>query len=296
MRSLFCIAAAVGLVMFAPGGAWADNQETAQQIANNLRTSGKMKGYSVGVKVEDGTAWLNGTVANQDQMVTALSIAQQTNGIDRVVNNLTIASAKSGGKSASGLRQPGSANQAGVDSRSGGQNSGRHSVVQAGMMDIPDQAKSDLMVAGPPPQMDDSPTAAPNQSGAPMPLPMGASRRVPYTSVAMQQGGPPAPMGAGPGGPGEVIGPPRPLPAYVPTGPGAAAPYHFDHPQMPGYAWPSYASYPNYAAVTYPKQYSPTAWPYIGPFYPYPQVPLGWRKVTLEWDDGWWFLDFKDSH
>ena len=27
--------------------------------------------------------------------------------------------------------------------------------------------------------------------------------------------------------------------------------------------------------------------------YPYPQVPLGWRKVTLEWDDGWWPLDFK---
>jgi hypothetical protein len=48
--------------------------------------------------------------------------------------------------------------------------------------------------------------------------------------------------------------------------------------------------------LTYPKQYSPTAWPYIGPFYPYPQVPLGWRKVTLEWDDGWWFLDFDDRH
>ena len=48
--------------------------------------------------------------------------------------------------------------------------------------------------------------------------------------------------------------------------------------------------------LTYPKQYSPTAWPYIGPFYPYPQVPLGWRKVSLEWDDGWWMLDFKDSH
>jgi hypothetical protein len=65
---------------------------------------------------------------------------------------------------------------------------------------------------------------------------------------------------------------------------------------MPGYAWPTYAAYPNYAAVTYPKQYSPTAWPYIGPFYPYPQVPLGWRKVTLEWDDGWWMLDFKDQN
>ena len=53
---------------------------------------------------------------------------------------------------------------------------------------------------------------------------------------------------------------------------------------------------PNYAAVQYPTQYSPTAWPYIGPFYPYPQVPLGWRRVSLEWDDGWWFLDFDDRH
>jgi hypothetical protein len=65
-----------------------------------------------------------------------------------------------------------------------------------------------------------------------------------------------------------------------------------DNAMMPAYAWPSYAAYPNYGALTYPRQYSPTAWPYIGPFYPYPQVPLGWRKVSLEWDDGWWFLDF----
>jgi hypothetical protein len=65
---------------------------------------------------------------------------------------------------------------------------------------------------------------------------------------------------------------------------------------LPNYAWPSYAAYPNYAAVTCPRQYSATAWPYIGPFYPYPQVPLGWRKVTLEWKDGWWFLDFRDRY
>lgn len=69
----------------------------------------------------------------------------------------------------------------------------------------------------------------------------------------------------------------------------------YDNPQMPAYAWPSYASHPNYAAVSYPRQYSPQAWPYIGPFYPYPQVPLGWRKVSLEWDDGWWMLDFKSK-
>jgi BON domain len=90
-------------------------------------------------------------------------------------------------------------------------------------------------------------------------------------------------------------GPGGPPPGYNPGQPqGYPAPYRYDQPQMPGYAWPSYAAHPNYAGVTYPKQYSPTAWPYIGPFYPYPQVPLGWRKVTLEWDDGWWMLDFKD--
>jgi len=111
-------------------------------------------------------------------------------------------------------------------------------------------------------------------------------------NVGSPMGG--APMGGPPMG-GEMCGP----------GMGGGAPNGFvpqggrgpstDNPSMPGYAWPSYASYPNYAALSYPQQYSPTAWPYIGPFYPYPQVPLAWRKVSLEWDDGWWFLDFS-SH
>jgi hypothetical protein len=96
-------------------------------------------------------------------------------------------------------------------------------------------------------------------------------------------------MGAGLGG-----APPVPMHHAGPSFAGGPA-VRYDHPSLPGYAWPSYASHPNYAAVTYPQQYSPTAWPYIGPFYPYPQVPLGWRKVTLEWDDGWWMLDFKSK-
>ena len=85
----------------------------------------------------------------------------------------------------------------------------------------------------------------------------------------------------------------QPVPTYAMSG-GSVAPARYNQPHMPNYSWPSYAAYPNYAALTYPKQYSPTAWPYIGPFYPYPQVPLGWRKVTLEWNDGWWMLDFKN--
>lgn len=66
-------------------------------------------------------------------------------------------------------------------------------------------------------------------------------------------------------------------------------------PNLPNYSWPTTADYPNYSQVGYPKQYAASAFPYIGPFYPYPQVPLGWRKVTMEWHDGYWWLDFNDG-
>lgn len=78
----------------------------------------------------------------------------------------------------------------------------------------------------------------------------------------------------------------------MPPSPSGYAPTSFNNPQLPGHAWPAYAQYPNSAAVSYPTQYSASAFPYIGPFYPYPQVPMGWREVSLEWDDGYWQLNF----
>jgi hypothetical protein len=106
-------------------------------------------------------------------------------------------------------------------------------------------------------------------------------------------GGQPGTGGYASGGPGYAGGP-MPMGG---TGVGMPPiPGRGDGPNMPNYAWPSYAASPNVAAVQYPTQYSPTAWPYIGPFYPYPQVPLGWRRVSLEWDDGWWWLDFDERH
>jgi hypothetical protein len=58
---------------------------------------------------------------------------------------------------------------------------------------------------------------------------------------------------------------------------------------MPPYAWPTYAAYNNYSRVGYPLAYPYKSWPFIGPLYPYPKVPLGWRAVKLEWDDGYWW-------
>ncbi len=84
-----------------------------------------------------------------------------------------------------------------------------------------------------------------------------------------------------------------PLPEGPAGGPGGSA---GAMPGNPNYAWPSYAPYPNFSAVGYPTAYPWQAWPNIGPFYPYPEVPLDWRAVTLRWDDGIWWLDFKKHY
>ena len=91
---------------------------------------------------------------------------------------------------------------------------------------------------------------------------------------------------------GQMGTPPAAMPAYGNPASGASH-IAYNQPNFPNYSWPTYAQYPNYAAVTYPSQYAASAWPYIGPFYPYPQVPLGWRKAQLEWDDGYWNLNFR---
>jgi osmotically-inducible protein OsmY len=89
----------------------------------------------------------------------------------------------------------------------------------------------------------------------------------------------------------QVPGPNGPIPQY---GTVQQTGHHhlYNQPNLPNYAWPSYAPYDNSAAISYPTQYDASAWPYIGPYYPYPQVPLDWRKSTLEWDDGSWSLKF----
>lgn len=82
----------------------------------------------------------------------------------------------------------------------------------------------------------------------------------------------------------------------MPEGPAIPGATQANAPGMPNYAWPSYAPYPNYSAVGYPTVYPWQAWPNIGPFHPYPEVPLDWRAVTLRWDDGLWWLDFRKHY
>jgi hypothetical protein len=125
--------------------------------------------------------------------------------------------------------------------------------------------------------------------------------------VPVQAGGvpevlPPVP-GTNPVSPAQAAPPAAPMP---PPAPGAApavpapeatpifqapapAPHQLNPPRMPPYAWPTYAPYNNYSRVGYPLAYPYNAFPYIGPVYPFPKIPLGWRSVRLEWDDGFWW-------
>lgn len=281
MRRLCLSLACLATTICVPSWAKAGDMETAQQIVNVMERSGALEDYDVSVRVTERTAYLRGTVRNEQQMATAIEIAQASPHIDRVINEIRIGAAKDDA-SESNVIQP-VARIAPLTQQQKAEQPGASSVpafvTQAG------NRGNGTMPPAPPAR----PRAA--QQGGQMPVPMGAS-------------GPPARLAQGPParlmnqGAAAMAGPRQlgngmPQPAYVP-GAGAGPRAAYDQPHMPGYAWPTYAAYPNYAALTYPKQYSATAWPYIGPFYPYPQVPLGWRKVTLEWDDGWWFLDFKD--
>lgn len=67
---------------------------------------------------------------------------------------------------------------------------------------------------------------------------------------------------------------------------------HSDAPAVPPYAWPAYTPYNNYASMAYQTQYPSGAWPFVGPPYPYPMIPAGWRHVSLKWKGGYWFMRF----
>ena len=312
----FMMGVAIAAASMMPLGALAGDQETAQAVANNLKTSGRLKGYNIDVKAKDGAVILIGKVASDEQLAAAVDIANRTQGVEKVIVQLTSPQSPA---TPEGLRQP---NSLAGDATAV---KGVQPAMPSPRRMTPASTASYESAPKNEPNKVASNSAAPNtlpsQNGVPMrtamkaqpapsqsPVPSSVAvnqqqmaaqpQQIRAQSVQQRRPNPQVAMGVPPQFQPVALhgGAPNgePIPAYAPGMGGTIAPTQYDHPQMPNYAWPSYAAYPNYAALTYPKQYSATAWPFIGPFYPYPQVPLGWRKVTLEWDDGWWFLDFDD--
>jgi hypothetical protein len=263
MRRFVFSFAMLAIASCLPVAAYADQQQDkqiAQTVIQRLqkeKQSGRLKGFSIDLQVENGTLWLSGRVTSKEQQAAALDVARRVPGVKQVVNDLSVAAPPAAHATTQLVAQ---------------------STVGSGVTQVngvsPSPTPAQLA-----PAMAQPMYAAPQQGQRPVAF-------APAYSVAM------ANNANFPGHHGYAA----PAPMYAQSVPMGAPPARYDEPQMPAYAWPSYACAPNYGAVTYPKQYAASAWPYIGPFYPYPQVPLGWRKVSLEWDDGWWYLDFKDGH
>jgi hypothetical protein len=285
---------AIAAAACAPAVGQADDQRIAEFIKSRLQTeqhAGNLRGFNIDMRVEQGTVWFTGHVADESMEMLVLKAGQAAGhlGAVQVVDEIEV--------------------------KASAQTPAMPAVVQASeaAMPLAPMAQPSMMVnyqepIGQQQVPGNIPLGTPVQ-GVPMQGIPGQGmpgQGFPGQGIPMSayQGGPSYQGATGPmmqPGPGmmQASGPMMQASAPMPLPMGSAAGQDMSamaggQPNMPGYAWPGYAAYPNYGAVSYPTQYSPSAWPYIGPFYPYPQVPLGWRKVALEWDDGWWYLDFHD--
>ena len=272
MRRLLLGMAIAATSVLLPAVSQADDHQIAEFIKSRLQVEqqrGNLRGFNVDMRVDQGTVWFKGHVSDAEQEKLILSTAQKAGylGVVQVVDDIEIQSA--GVQAQTPVAQQPTPIAAEVSEE----------YYRAASYQEPSNYV--------PPQQTQLPAARNNvySNGAPLPFAQAAS--TPRQLPAAQASGP---IGPPMGAPMGQAGAPVPGPAPMSMGGGAMS----ANPNLPGYAWPGYAASPNYAALSYPRQYSPSAWPYIGPFYPYPQVPLGWRKVSLEWDDGWWFLDFHD--
>ena len=302
------------------------NQQQAQAIADRL--SDKYPDYTINVRYNSGIATLIGELYSQEQVADAVGYVKSLPGVDKVNNNLKViqkrtpqleavsVSSRLGNNHVQAavaepltqsVSQPAAAQQP-VASNAITQVSGRQQMqgvadfsqqIPSAMSSVPPVTAPPVPVptvtqapAVPTPSLTPEPTVQVSYVDGPQDLPAPPSisnfspplnnsysistgqemHFAPQSYAASMNGNMPLPMGQ-----------------QAPTM------GRHDRPNVPNYAWPAYAAPNNYSEVAYPRLYCPQAAPYIGPFYPYPQVPLEWRKVTLEWHDGYWWLDFDDG-
>lgn len=305
------------------------NQRIADNIATALRDA-NISGYDIAIEQKDGTAMLSGKVTDPRLKAKATEIVGRVPGVKRVDNQLEVVreeqpqsqvlaaefkAPRQGGMPANAVQQV-SATTASTDNNQIMAQQIADSLAKAGLSGYDVEIRYDsgtALLAGAvrnPEQKDRAHQAASSVPGVDnvenrlvvlagrMPQQMTPQMAQQMQMAQQQRGGYPggspfanAAFQGGQPAPGAPGTPPMAM-SYGHPGAGAANAV-YNSPNLPEHAWPSYASYPNYSQVAYPKQYSASAWPYIGPFYPYPQVPLGWRQVQLEWDDGSWNLNFR---
>ena len=303
------------------------NQQMAEHLVAKLRPL-NLTSKNVVVEYNNGIATVNGQIKNLDQKQLVSKTIQQVKNVRQVDNQLTVMSSPSpAGFQTAAYQQPATNNPPALIQQTAGE-----VAVSASDEALARQLATALQSAnlrgynieiqvengvanllGSVADQQQWSAASQAASSVPgirhvnnrMQITGANAGRIPARTVAFQNGQPPVPADAGPllpptgpqtGGP--MIPGAHPMiaggPGYGYPGAGQSA-MVYNQPNFPPHSWPTTAPYPNSAQVSYPTQYSASAWPYIGPFYPYPQVPRGWRSAQLEWDDGYWKLKFNSK-
>jgi osmotically-inducible protein OsmY len=291
-------------------GAPKSNADIANDVAAALKAA-RLRGENIEIEVLAGVCTLKGQIADSQQRAAATGIVAAVPGVETVDNQLVV---KASAQTPRSLPRTGGVQQAGFEGARG------HSIQQvsqetpapqnnqeaaqqiAGAIASAGLSGYDIEV-----RCKDGIAGLKGEVGSQQEamIAVKAAKSVPGVTqvlngltvngqpvAAAQQ--PTQRMQAPPGYPAMPTGYPQAMPAAQGQPVPAQTAGHLIHnrPNMPEYAWPAYAPYDNYAQVTYPAQYDASAWPYIGPFYPYPQVPAEWRSAELTWDDGYWQLKF----
>lgn len=260
MRHFLVISMAFLLIAASAVGVKADNQAAAERIADAL--SEQFPQDEIDVLFLDGKLWLRGEMNSVAEMNRAVRYVKGLEGVQSVENEITLVKTTPTVTPVSARVPQRSTSSAPVPTH--------RPVVQT----VPAPVTTAVGEVGREAVVTQTSTRVVRQ--LPNPAYAQEYEEEPYTAPAQQS---------------YVT---RGAQDYMGPGP-AGAPAVGCRPNLPKYAWPSYAAHPNYAQVTYPKHYSAAAWPNIGPYYPYPKPPMGWRKVTMEWSDGHWWLDFDDG-
>ena len=298
------------------------NQQRAEQVKQALQEA-QIQGQDIRIEVVDGVVRLTGKVTVPGHRAKAGQACERIPGITRVNNELvyvpengiqpTAAVDSSHGVQAAAYHSAAAAvpqqTASGIDNQKTAERVGA-ALCQAGLQNCDISVhvlKGVATISGSvhhPEQRRAAEAAARQVEGirqvvneltvAAAPMPPAAPRTAAYPQSTGQH--PSQPVSFAQAAPPVLPANAMPAQAAMPVSAGAPMAMggagFLSHPHLPAHAWPAYAQYPNSAAVTYPTQYSASAFPYIGPFYPYPQVPLGWRDVRLQWDDGFWHLNF----
>src|SRR4051794_26407402 len=138
MRKVFLALLAAALPAISAFAGSTAEEQMAHRIGSQLKQSGQLHNYEIGVKYHDGVAFLEGKVTSPEQRAAAVRLAQKVNGVSRVECKLAI----SGGSSSGGdehLKLASATEAASLDDSQGESSNESHGYQQREPASMPSQ-------------------------------------------------------------------------------------------------------------------------------------------------------------